>query len=83
MADQPAKRIPYTPIEEMASEYRIPSEKSVSVIPLPNGITPQPSRLKIRLTIGARKNRLLVECCGITVSLTTSLRASENGCMIP
>ena len=30
----------------------------------------------MRLIIGAKKNRLLVECWGITVSLTTNLSAS-------
>ena len=83
LADHPANRIPYTPTDEIAIEYRIPSEKSVSVSPLPNGITAQPSRLNTRLIIGARKNRLTVACCGITISFTTSFRASAKGCSVP
>jgi hypothetical protein len=63
----------------MANEYRIPNEKSVNANPLPKGITAQPNKLKIRAIIGAKKNRLLVECCGITVSFTTNLRASLKG----
>lgn len=66
-------------MEESASEYRIPSEKSDSASPAPKGITPQPRRLKIREIIGARKNRLFVDCAGITCSFTTSFRASANG----
>lgn len=83
LADQPAKRIPYTPTDEIAIVYRIPSEKSVSARPLPNGITAQPIRLNTRLIIGARKNRLFVACCGIIISFTTSLSASANGCSVP
>jgi len=78
VADQPANRTPYTPTEEIASVYRIPSEKSDSVRPAPNGITPHPSRLKISVITGARKNRLFVACAGITVSLTTSFKASAT-----
>jgi hypothetical protein len=83
LADHPAHRIPYTPTDEIAIEYRIPSEKSVSARPLPKGTTAQPSRLNTRLITGARKNRLRVACCGITISLTTSLRASAKGCSVP
>jgi len=83
LADHPAKRIPYTPTDEIAIVYRIPSEKSVSARPLPNGITAQPIRLKTRLIIGARKNRLFVACCGMIISFTTSLRASAKGCSVP
>jgi hypothetical protein len=59
---------------------RIPNEKSLRSKTGPRGITPQPSRLKIRVTIGARKNRLFVACDRITCSLITSFRASTNGC---
>ena len=83
LADHPANRIPYTPTEEIAIVYRIPSEKSVSARPLPNGITAQPRRLNTRLITGARKNRLFVACCGTIISLTISLRASANGCSVP
>lgn len=83
LADHPANSTPYTPIDEIANEYRIPNEKSDNVNPLPNGITPHPSRLKISAIIGAKKNKLLVECCGTTVSLTTNLSASLNGCSTP
>ena len=83
LADHPAQRIPYTPTDEIAIEYRIPREKSVSVSPLPKGTTAHPSRLNTRLITGARKNRLRVACCGITISFTTSLRASAKGCSVP
>jgi len=83
LADQPAKSTPYTPTDEIAIVYRIPSEKSVSASPLPNGITAQPIRLNTRLIIGARKNRLFVACCGIIISFTTSFSASANGCSVP
>jgi len=83
LADHPANRTPYTPTDEIAIVYRIPSEKSVSASPLPNGITAQPIRLNTRLIIGARKNRLFVACCGIIISFTTSLSASANGWSVP
>lgn len=78
MADHPANNTPYTPIDEIANEYRIPRLKSDNARPLPNGITAQPRRLNTRLITGAKKNKLRVACCGTTVSLTTSLRASAT-----
>jgi hypothetical protein len=62
----------------MANEYNIPRLKSVKAKPLPNGITAHPNKLNTRLITGARKNKLRVACCGTTVSLTTSLRASAT-----
>jgi hypothetical protein len=62
LADQPANRTPYTPIDEIANEYRIPKLKSLRARPLPKGITAQPSRLNTRLITGAKKNRLRVAC---------------------
>jgi hypothetical protein len=59
-ADQPLNRTPYTPTDEIANVYRIPKEKSDSVRPAPKGITPHPSKLKIRVITGARKKRLFV-----------------------
>lgn len=73
-----AIRIPRTPILDSAREYRIPREKSLRARPGPKGITAQPSRLKIRVSIGAIKNRNLLACAGITCSLITSLRASAT-----
>ena len=40
LAAQPLNRTPYTPKEDNAKVYKIPSEKSKRVIPCPKGIIP-------------------------------------------
>jgi hypothetical protein len=40
LAAQPLKRTPYTPNEDNAKVYKIPSEKSKRVKPCPKGIIP-------------------------------------------
>jgi len=54
LALHPANKIPYTPTDDIANEYKIPKEKSDRAKPLPKGITAQPNKLKINLIIGAK-----------------------------
>ena len=50
----PANNIPYTPKEDKAKVYKTPNEKSKRVKPWPNGIIPQPNKLKIKVITGAK-----------------------------
>ena len=54
LADHPANNTPYTPKDDKAKVYNIPKGKSNNVKPSPNGIIPQPNKLKINVETGAK-----------------------------
>jgi len=54
LAAQPLNKTPYTPKEDNAKLYKIPSEKSNRVKPCPKGMIPQPNKLKTKVDTGAK-----------------------------
>ncbi len=83
LLDQPAIIIPYTLNEEVANKYKTPTFRSNNTICLDRGRTAQPIKLKIKVSIGAIKNILIVELLGNIVSFTNSFSPSPNGCSKP
>jgi len=75
--------IPYTLREDVANKYKTPTFKSDNTIWLDNGKTAQPTKLSIKVSIGAIRNRTILELLGKIVSFTKSFNPSANGCNKP
>lgn len=75
--------MPYTLNEDVANKYRTPAFRSDSTICSDRGKTAQPIRLKIKVSIGAIKNILILELLGNIVSFTNNFSPSANGCSNP
>jgi hypothetical protein len=56
---------------------------SASTSPAPKGMTAQPIRARMKVTIGARRKMTLLERSGITVSLRKSFTPSAIGWRSP
>ena len=61
MLAQPAIIIPYTPKEETAKRYIIPTFISDTTQPGANGMTAHPAKLKTMVIIGANKKTILLK----------------------
>src|SRR3546814_722653 len=74
---------PYTPSDEIANRYRIPTLMSASTSPASNGITAQAIRLRRKVSIGAARKITLFAPDGRMVSLASSFTPSAKGCSRP
>jgi hypothetical protein len=75
--------MPYTLNEDVANKYRTPTFRSDSTICSDKGKTAQPIKLKIKVSIGAIKNMLILELLGNIVSFTNNFKPSAKGCNKP
>lgn len=79
----PASNIPYVDKEETAKVYKIPKLKSEINKPEPKGITRKPSKEKIKVITGPRKNKIILACVGAIYSFKINLSASAKACKRP
>lgn len=70
---------PYTPNEETAKTNKILKDVCNTVADALIGIKAQFSKLKVKVIIGAKINKILLELLGIKISFTKSLKPSESG----
>ena len=75
--------IPYTPSEEIANRYRMPTLMSAITSPSPTGITAQATIASTKVSIGAMMNTTRLAPAGRIVSLANSFRPSASGCSRP
>ena len=75
--------IPYTPNDETAKIYKMPTLISARTLSTPKGITAQAIKAKVIVIIGARIKIILFELAGIIISLKIYLRASARDCNNP
>jgi hypothetical protein len=92
---QPARTIPYTPIEAMAKMARMPtltsdtcsligsSSHPNSVVSAPNGTTANAAKAVAAESTGASANSTLSAPSGRNCSLNINLITSANGCRSP
>ena len=70
--------IPYTPNDETAKRYKIPTLMSARTKSSPNGITAHDINANVIVTTGANTNTSLFELAGIIISLKIYFNASAN-----
>src|SRR4051794_3274143 len=80
---QPARMMPYTPIDVIARMYRRPALMSASSHVSLNGITAHAARAGANDSIGAMKNSARLAPDGTTISLNSIFSTSANGCNSP
>src|SRR5690348_358758 len=76
--DQPARMMPYTPIEVIASRYSSPALTLASTSLSSNGITAQAANAGASAINGAMTNSALLDFAGVSVSFSSSLNTSAN-----
>src|SRR5947208_7723366 len=82
-AAQPATMTPYTPMEVSDSRYSRPASAFDTTTVGDSGITAQAANAGTSATMGASRNRNLLEFVGMMTSFTRSLITSANGCPTP
>src|SRR5438552_6280677 len=80
---QPARMMPYTPIDVIASMYKRPALMLDSTSDSENGITAHAASAGASDNIGAMKNSQRLAPVGTTISLNSILSTSANGCSSP
>ena len=70
--------MPYTPSDETAKMYRMPTFRSDTTQPGANGITAQAMKARTTVMIGARMKTALSAPEGMTTSLSTNLIMSAK-----
>ena len=70
--------IPYTPREETANRYKIPTFMSASTKSSLIGITAQATRASVIVTMGAKIKTALLALAGIIISLKIYFKASAT-----
>src|SRR4051794_14147371 len=81
--DQPARMMPYTPIDVIASRYKRPALMLASTPFSSNGITAHAANAGVSASNGASTNSSLLDFAGIRYSLSNSLNTSANVCSRP
>src|SRR5208282_650943 len=79
LAAQPARMIPYTPIEVSARMYKSPASMFENARSGANGMTAQTASEGINARNGAKRNKNPLASAGTTISLKISLNTSANG----
>ena len=83
MLAHPAIITPYTPREETAKRYIIPTLISETTNPGAKGMTAHPAKLKTIVIMGASIKTILLEPLGIIFSFVISFKASAKLCSKP
>ena len=79
----PPITIPYTPSEDTANKYNIPTFMSAKTWVALNGMTAQDIRAKVIVMMGAIIKITLLELEGIIISLNIYFNASASDCNKP
>jgi hypothetical protein len=82
-AAQPARMMPYTPIEVSASTYSSPASMFANTLSGDSGITAQMASAGIKREERRRAEQELFASAGMMISLNSSLNTSANGCASP
>ena len=80
---QPPIIIPYTPNDEIAKIYNIPTLMSANTKSSLKGMTAHATKASVIVTIGAKIKIILFELAGIIISLNMYFKASAKDCSNP